>query len=239
MKKVVYIGYDPRELDAFLVARHSLRRHSPFVDVRGLIMRDMEAYGHYTRKHSRQNGSLYDHISRAAMSTEFAITRFLTYQLAKNEGADWALFMDCDMLVREDIEELFRLADPKYAVMCVKHDADKQKSGIKMDCQQQVSYPRKNWSSVMLINCNHPSNEKLTHELINTKPGRDLHGFCWLEEHEIGELPHTWNHLVGVDTYSGYADILHYTLGVPSMINSRGEEADEWYNELLAAIRGA
>lgn len=239
MRKVVYIGYDPRELDAFLVARHSLIRHSPFIDVRGLILRDMEAFGHYTRKYSRQNGGLFDHISNAPMSTEFAITRFLTYKLARNEGADWALFMDCDMLVREDIEELFALADPKYAVMCVKHAQDKQKPGVKMDGQQQTVYPRKNWSSVMLINCKHPSNEKLTDELINTAPGRDLHAFCWLQDDEIGAIQASWNKLVGVDNYHGFADILHFTLGVPSMTGERSEEADEWYAELLSAIRGS
>lgn len=239
MRKVVYIGYDPRELDAFLVARHSLIRHSMFVDVRGLILRDMESYGHYSRKTSHINGKHYDHISNAPMSTEFALTRFLTCMLAKNEGADWAVFMDCDVLIREDINRLFDLADDKYAVMCVKHAANKHINGEKMDGQTQTDYPRKNWSSVMLINCKHPSNEKLTTELINTANGRDLHRFCWLEDHEIGGLPDSWNHLVGIDQRADDADILHFTLGIPSMTGEQNKEADEWYQELLTTIRGA
>jgi hypothetical protein len=49
----------------------------------------------------------------------------------------------------------------------------------------------------MLFNCDHPSNKKLTVEMINTLPGRDLHRFCWLEDDEIGELDPGWNWLVG------------------------------------------
>lgn len=239
IKKVVYIGYDPRELDAFLVTRHSLIRHSMFVDVRGLIMRDMQKYGHYYRKHSKANGMLYDHISHAQMSTEFALTRFLTYMLAKNEGAEWAVFMDSDMLVMSNIEELFALADPKYAVMCVKHDPNKHVTNEKMDGQVQTQYPCKNWSSVMLINCNHKSNEKLTVDLINTAKGKDLHSFCWLKEDEIGEIPGSWNHLVDIDEDPQSADILHFTLGVPTMTHRRGGVHEDWYQELLTAIRGA
>ena len=62
------------------------------------------------------------------------------------------------------------------------------------------AYSRKNWSSVVLWNWAHPANRRLTLEMVNTLPGRDLHAFCWLDEWEIGELPVEWNYLVGVTT---------------------------------------
>src|SRR5690606_28435707 len=113
--------------------------------------------------------------------------------LAENQ---WALFCDfVDMMFLADPSELFSLADDRYAVMVVKHNhvpTEKKK----MDNQAQTVYQRKNWSSVILWNIAHPANARLTIDMVNTLPGRDLHRFCWLEDDEIGELPAAWNHLV-------------------------------------------
>lgn len=239
MDRVIFIGYEPRELDAFVVARHSILKHNPLVTVHGLILEDMDKYGHYRRPTFLQyDGKLTDMISGAYMSTEFAISRFLVPMLARNMGAKWAIFMDCDMLVRTDIGELFAVADDKYAVMCVKHGEKDHGPGTKMDGQAQSSYARKNWSSVMLFNCRHPSNLRLDDELINTAKGRDLHQFCWLQDHEIGELPAEWNHLVTVDEPDPAAKIAHFTLGVPSMKGYKDcEFSDEWRRELLESVR--
>lgn len=237
MDRVVFIGVDKRELDAFIVARHSLKRHSPFTTVHGLILQDMRAYGHYKRPTNVIGGKLHDDISDAPMSTEFALSRFLVPMMARNMGAKHALFVDCDMLFRADVQELFALADDRYAVMCVKHE-NKHEPGVKMDGCIQTRYARKNWSSVMLFNCRHPSNYALDVNLINSATGRDLHGFCWLKDHEIGELPARFNHLISVDKPSDDVSIAHFTLGVPSMPGyEQCEFADEWRKELLMAIR--
>lgn len=145
------------------------------------------------------------------MATEFAISRFLIPFIYKQ---GWVLFVDCDVVCTTDIQELFALADNRYAVMCVKHN---QTSGdlIKADGQIQTFYKRKNWSSVVLWNCDHPSNKKLTLNDLNTWPGRDLHAFKWLEDDEIGELPQEWNYLVGVNPPNPDAKLIHYTLGGP------------------------
>ena len=45
------------------------------------------------------------------------------------------------------------------AVYCVQHDYH-PKETIKMDGAAQISYPRKNWSSLMLFNCDPPSVEE-------------------------------------------------------------------------------
>ena len=61
-------------------------------------------------------------------STEFSFSRFLVPHLCNYEG--WAIFMDCDMMVVDDIKNLWNLRDNKYAVMCVKHQ-HKPKEDIK------------------------------------------------------------------------------------------------------------
>src|SRR5690606_17567627 len=160
------------------------------------------------------DGQLWCPISDAPMATSFANSRFLTPWLT---DADWALFCDgADMLWLADPAEMFALADPKYAVQVVKrrHEPGEQ---TKMDKQVQTAYPRKNWSSVILWNRKHPANARLTLDMVNSLPGRDLHRFCWLEDDEIGELPLECNWLVGVDADEGSPKLLHYTLGLPSM----------------------
>ena len=54
----------------------------------------------------------------------------------------WALFIDCDIVFLEDVNNLFSLADDRYAVMCVKHEFN-PKPGLKMDGQGQTVYPGK------------------------------------------------------------------------------------------------
>ena len=171
-------------------------------------------------------------------STEFTFTRFLIPELTNFKG--WALFMDCDMILTTDIKELFDQADPKYAVMCVQHDYT-PKEGFKMDGQKQTIYPRKNWSSVMLFNCGHPSNAALTMDLVNDPEinGAYLHRFNWLKDEEIGELDHTWNYLVGVYNDIDIPKLIHYTEGGPWFENYRDCEFNElWKQELHTMMNG-
>jgi lipopolysaccharide biosynthesis glycosyltransferase len=175
------------------------------------------------------DGKLWDDISGAPMSTEFAITRFLVPHLVRYEG--WAVFMDCDMLVRTDIAKLFEEADPQYAVMCVKHVYEPPE-GVKMDGQAQMRYARKNWSSVMLFNCAHPSNKALHPQYINAVPGRDLHRFAWLPDDQIGELDQAWNWLVGHSSEEINPNIVHFTEGGPWFEGYENVAyADEWLAE--------
>jgi hypothetical protein len=227
----VWVGFDPRETDAFAVARHSaLRNTFKPLQVKGVVLINLRTGGLYNRPTSRQGGRLWDDISNAPMATEFACSRFLVPHLAKT---GWALFMDSDMLVRDDLFNLFSLADDSKAVMVVKHNHQPPDGSIKMDGQLQTLYARKNWSSVMLFNCDHPSNKKLTVQLINSVPGRDLHRFCWLKDEEIGELPPEWNYLVGHTEGVNDAKIVHFTDGTPSMTGYENcEYADEWRTEL-------
>lgn len=229
-KRSVWIGFDPREIDAFIVAKSSAEKQliAP-IPVRGIALSHLRDLGLYYRPTSTKNGRLWDDISEAPMSTEFAISRFLTPYLA---GKGLALFMDADMLVRGNLDRLFGLIDPRYAVTVVKHQFDPPQ-GIKMDGQIQTRYARKNWSSVMVFNCEHPANQALTVDLINKVPGRDLHRFCWLEDDQIGEIGAEWNYLIGHTEGIVDPSIVHFTDGIPSMAGYENcEFADEWRHAL-------
>ena len=153
-----------------------------------------------------------------------------------NEFNGWALFCDCDILFLEDINNLFELADEKYAVMCVQHDY-KPKEGVKMDGKAQTLYPRKNWSPLVLWNCSHPSNKAITKELINQPDttGKYLHRFSWLKDEEIGSLPHHWNWLAGwyKEPQDGSPKAIHYTEGGPWFENYRHCEYHQYWKDNL------
>lgn len=221
----VYIGSDSREQSAYRVTLRSLLRHSSIpLEVTPL---DSERLAHsgLLRRVTDRRGQIYDLQSNAPASTDFHASRFLTPILAQN---GFCLFIDCDMLFMADVAELFALADPSKAVMVVKHH-NGHEAGLKMDGQQQVLYPRKNWSSCMLFNADHPANRRLTLQDVNERPGRDLHAFFWLHDDEIGELPAEWNVLIGIHELPEKPKLVHYTLGTPDIVDS--EHAELWLRE--------
>ena len=231
MQRSIFIGYDDRFGDAFAICRQSIRRHTEQdIPIHALCLRELRDAGLYWRPHSTRNAQMWDDISDAPMATQFSNSRFLTPKVA---GGGWALFMDCDILARTDINQLFAMADDRYAVMCVKHPNYVPTEAVKMDGQEQTRYLRKNWSSVMLFNCEHPSNRNLlTVDLINGIPGRDLHRFCWLQDDEIGELPLEWNWLEGVSKPNVEPALCHFTRGIPTLPGYETSAlAGEWFAE--------
>ena len=229
----IWIGYDPRESDAFAVARRSVKRYlTQQIPVHGLVLDRLKARGLYTRPIEYRGGQMWDTISNAPMSTQFAVSRFLVPHLAKT---GLALFMDCDMLVLDNVVRLFeQCQDSKKAVWCVKHE-HVVRSGTKMDGQIQTGYPRKNWSSVMVFNCDHPSNKDLTPAVVNSARGLSLHQFEWLNDNDIGEIDPAWNFLVGETDELVTPKIVHFTAGIPSMPGYENcRFADLWRHELNA-----
>ncbi len=222
MTNKIFIGWDSREDIAYQVSKYSAERRSRNVEVIPLKQQSLRKSGLYWRE-----------VDKLA-ATEFTFTRFLIPELTNYSG--WALFMDCDIIFQESPDELFKLVDDRYAVMCAKHDYT-PKEGIKMDGQVQTVYPRKNWSSVMLINCAHPKNKILTKELVNNPEttGAYLHRFSWLNDEDIGTISHEWNWLVGwyKQPEDGEPKAIHYTEGGPWFNNYRFcDYHTEWKNEL-------
>jgi len=242
----VYVGWDSREDEAFQVCDFSLRRNASVpVDVHAIVLSKLRDSGLYTRPTEKRDGQLWDVISEAPMSTEFAISRFFVPLLAKNDGIKegWAIFCDCDFLWLGDVAELVAEADPAKALCCVQHKHE-PKETTKMDGQLQVLYARKNWSSMMLFNLAHPAHDRLTLEMLNSVPGRDLHRFCWLEDDEIGAVAPDWNWLEG---WSPLGDktprVIHYTRGGPWMEGWKDVQfGDLWiqeYQRMLEAKKSA
>ncbi len=219
----IFIGFAPRETVAYHVLSHSIHaRASAPVSIAPLML--------------SQLGGLMTRERNSLQSTDFSFSRFLTPYLCGFEG--WAIFMDCDMLVLEDIAKLWALRDEKYAVMCVKHDhVPKEKT--KFLGAQQTKYEKKNWSSVMLFNC--AKCTALTPDYVNSASGLDLHRFNWLGDDDlIGEIPHRWNLLVGYDQSIPVDEVsnLHYTIGGPYFHDYKDiDYAAEWFAERDEMLR--
>lgn len=217
----IFIGFDPRETVAWHVLSHSiLARSSMPVALTPLALDNL--------------GPLMWRERNQLQSTDFSFSRFLVPSLSGYSG--WSIFMDCDMLVLDDIAKLWAMRDDRFAVMCVKHDHVPNET-TKFLNAPQTAYQKKNWSSVMLFN-----NEKcraLTPDYVNTASGLDLHQFKWLDSDElIGEIPHRWNHLVGYDPVSKDASNVHFTIGGPYFNEYVScEYAHEWFAERDAMLR--
>jgi lipopolysaccharide biosynthesis glycosyltransferase len=230
----VYLGYDSREPRSYQVAENSLRANASIpVTVTPLNAQRLAEHG-LLRRPTDTRGQRYDLPSNAPASTEFAISRFLVPFLAQT---GWALFCDSDVVFRGDVAELVALADPRFAVQVVKHGKHNAPS-TKMDGQVNLSYPRKNWSSVILWNVDHPANRRLSLVDVQERRGFDLHSFYWLADEEIGELPNRFNWLVDVELPPEEPVICHFTLGTPEVgVSSQHDHL--WYAYETPPVRAA
>ena len=216
----IFIGFDPRETVAYHVLARSIQaRASAPVTIAPLALSQLK------RVLTRERHAL--------QSTDFSFSRFLTPYLSDYSG--WSLFMDCDMLMRDDVARLWELRDERYAVQLVKHD-HRPRETTKFLGATQTAYSKKNWSSVMLFN--NARCKSLTPDYVNSASGLQLHQFQWLESDAmIGELPHRWNHLVGYDAPGGEISLAHFTIGGPYFSEyANCSMADEWRAERDAML---
>ena len=215
----IFIGYDPVESVAWHTMAHSIfERSSMPVSIIPLNLRNLN--GIYSRNRDPRQ------------SNEFSFSRFLVPYLCNYEG--FAAFFDCDMMVRTDISKIFDegYKDADKAIHVVKHDYA-PKNTIKFLNNVQYSYPRKNWSSVVLWNCNHKSNRIVTPEFVNFEAPETLHRFLWLKDDEIGSLDIKWNWLVG-EYENPPPDVfnVHWTVGGPYFNEySDADFSSEWFKE--------
>ncbi len=224
-EKAVFVGYDPLEDACAKMLASSIRRRTKMDGLKIVpIVRDqLLAYDLLNRPLDPRG------------STQFSITRFIVPHLMNYSGV--GIFFDCDMLVTRDIEEMFGLFDPQFAVQVCKHDYT-PKPDSKMGGLPQTTYPRKNWSSTVIYNCGHPSNRKLTNEVVARETPKFLHRFMWLEDEEIGGIPLEFNFLAEeMEKSESLPFNIHHTLGPP--IYSERQEvdyADFWKEEFEATF---
>ncbi len=164
----------------------------------------------------------------------FTLARFLVPQMMGYKG--FAIFADgSDMLCLTDIAELWALCDPFKAVQVVKHDYQTN-FPVKYLGQPNLSYARKNWSSLMLINCNHFAWRRMDAEAVKSLGGQVLHRFEFIKDEFIGDLPPEWNYLCDEPNQTGPAKIAHLTVGLPVWYPDC-EYADEWRKERDAMLQ--
>ena len=210
----IFIGYDPREAIVFHVCANSIIRNSSKpVSIIPLALNLFEDY-----KETHKDGS-----------NAFIYSRFLVPHLMDFKGH--AIYIDGDMVVKEDIAKLWELRQNHRDVQVVKHDY-KTRMPIKYLGSKNEDYPRKNWSSVIIWNCESFSNKRLTPEYVMNSTGKHLHRFEWLEDNRIGSLPIEWNWLPDEFGENTRAKLLHYTLGAPCFEEFHDTEmAQDWHDE--------
>lgn len=214
----VFIGYEERHAVAYDVLSYSLRKHATIpVSVTPLELRQLA----------------FDRPRDPLQSTEFTYSRFLVPELCEYRGV--ALYLDLDMLCLADVAEIAALPMDGLALRVVKQE-HRPVAIVKMDGRVQTSYPRKNWSSAMLLNC-----EELrlwTRDAVRERSGTWLHQFAEIPDTKIGELPRGWNDL---DVLAPATRLLHFTAGGPWLAEHRDHpHASLWgryHAELLARLQ--
>lgn len=137
--------------------------------------------------------------------TDFTFSRYLVPWLCEFRGR--ALFMDGDMVVLEDINNLFDWHDNFY-------------NGDAPPVSAQIDQPEFEWPSMMLFDnyqCKH-----LTPEFVNDPTTNPQAIKEWSAP--IGVLPKEWNVMVKAsepDIPIGNAKVLHFTEGLPCFFETQ------------------
>ena len=189
----VYIGIDPRQPVAFNVLQWSItRRTSRPLAIVPLVLPTLP-------------------ITRTGL-TDFTYSRYLVPALSGFQGI--SVFLDADMLLQADINELETLINPDDAVSVVK------------------SANRFEWPSMMVFN-----NEKcktLTADYINDEANHPS-DFSWAGS--VGELPGEWNFTVGYDKPIEQPKLIHYTAGIPHFPETKDcDYAEAWTKEFDSMV---
>jgi len=210
----VFVGYDPREAIAYHVCANSIIRNASAPVA--IIPVALNLFTDYKETHGDN-------------SNHFVYTRFLVPYLMDFRGR--AIFIDGDMVVRGDIIELYESLKTAHDVAVVKHDY-KTRMPVKYMGAPNEDYPRKNWSSVIVWDCQSFPNRRLTPDFVQKQPGSFLHRFSWIDDDRIQALPPEWNWLPDELGENTEAKLLHYTLGTPCFHEfADTTQAAEWHSE--------
>lgn len=206
----IFIGWDSKQQTASTVCEYSLRKHCPA---------DLDIV--HLKKQDLIDSNVYFRPDGDPSSTEFTYSRFLVPHLCDYKG--FAMFVDSDFLFTNNVQRLWNLVYNDFghrsrAAYCVKHLEYTPKKDTKFYGEPQLTFPKKNWSSLIIFNNSHQDCRKLTPMTVANQTPQWLHRFNWIdnEKDALGNLPMMWNWLVGE-----YAELnpppfaLHYTNGGP------------------------
>ena len=214
----IVVGFDQRESVAYHTFTQSVIENST-VPVRFLPL-SMSSLSNYKEVH--KDGS-----------NEFIYSRFLVPYMMNFKG--WAIYADGDMVCLEDIKKLWNLRDNKYAVQVVKHDY-KTKITEKYWGNKNEDYPRKNWSSLILWNCEHKSHKVLTPDFIENQSGAFLHRFSWIKDEEIGSIDKEWNWLAMEYEEKKSINLIHYTIGTPCFKEYENKSLSSFWKKAFSNV---
>lgn len=188
----IFIGYDTEEPECGPVLAYSLLKHAGIpLDIRLLALADLD----------------FDRPRDPLQTTDFTYTRFLVPHLCAYQGI--AVFMDGDMLCLADMGEIAVLDMTGLALRVVKHD-HRPAETVKKAGAPQTTFPRKNWSSLMVMDCARLG--LWTRAVVERESGAFLHRFEGIPDERIGEIPSGWNDL---DRWRPETRLLHFTTGGP------------------------
>lgn len=194
----IFIGTDPRQPIAWLVLANSIARHSSIpVEITPLVLDQLP-------------------IKRRGL-TEFTYSRFLVPWLCKFQGR--ALFLDADMVVTGDIEELA-------------NDLSDCASSVRVN--QEL--PPFEQPSMMLFN--NYNCQLLTPEYVQNT-NNAMFDLAWAD-HGVGHMPKEWNTLCGYGHKECDGKLYHYTRGLPIWKETSGENGTPqdkiWLKEAKIAV---
>ena len=196
----IFIGFDERQRVSFTTLAASIYElSSKPVAISPLILRTLP-------------------ITRRGL-TPFTFSRFLVPWLCGFQGK--AVFLDADMLLLTDINEVVEEVGDQHAI------------GVVTDIAKFEQ------TSFTVFNCSHPSNKILTPEFIQTTD-TNLHSIDWLDDSDICSLDPKWNQLIGYQEINPSSGNLHYTMGIPAYPEtSTCPHAEFWSAQLQLATSSA
>ncbi len=174
---------------------------------------------------------------RNSQRTGFSFSRFCIPQLAAYQGR--AIYMDADMLVFRDIEELWELPFDGCKVL-IQQDLGPD---LKSMTKENAPATRVKQCAVMLLDCN-----RLDWDISKIVDGLDrgdynydqlLSQLCILDESQIGySVPFEWNSL---EHYDAQTRLIHYTdMGTQPWVSVKNHNSELWLNEVrLMLTQGA
>lgn len=173
-------------------------------------------------------------------SNEFTYSRFLVPYLMNYKGR--AVFADAsDMLCLGDVKELLTMLNMlDTAVGVVKHEYETVNPikyiGTELECKN-YDYPRKNWASLMLIDCEHPSWRIIEPDTLSGFSNLELLKLRFIPNDQITEIDDAWNRLVDEGQSLDGAKLIHWTAGIPAFEHYKNAVGADLWRQAWSSVK--
>ena len=179
----IFIGWDKRDSEAAELCKYTLQKKSTYPA-------PIELLDETFLQQNKLPFQKTDECLGLWSQSKFFVPYLCQYQ-------NWAIYVDPGFIWLYDIRFLMQQLNHDKAVLVVKHGKQKLTTGTVFDDQPAATGTKVNWSNLILWNCAHPSNAKLTVDFVKSQPGQWLQKFSWLKDDEVGEIDASWAWLSG------------------------------------------